>query len=167
MFDGYVFDGIYGWGSSSDDTVPCSYSDGSNASSPGRTYSALVARTHGVRAQLCDGHAAWTSFFDEVATAVVTTAHIACELDIPAPPDGSVLDPGRVNVVVEGRTGASMLSEVHDASGCAGGNLWYYDDPHAPTQVILCPAACDFAQSEIVTSSDGVRVLFGCQSILI
>ncbi len=167
MFDGYRFDGIFGWGSGSDDTVTCTYGDGSMAASSGRTYSALVARTGGVRARICDGHSAWASFFDDVATAVVTTAHITCELDLPMPPDGSTLDPTRVNVLVEGRSGSTTLHETTGASACGTSNAWYYDDPHAPAQVVLCPAACDFAQSELATATDGVRVLFGCQSIII
>lgn len=168
LFEGYTFDAIYGWGSETDPSVTCMFSDGSEPSSPGYTYTTLVARTGGVRAQICDGPAAWGPFFDAVATSVVRSSRIACDLALPPPPDGSVLDPRRVNVQVRGASGTTTLPYTGSESACdpaRGG--WYYDDATTPSRVILCPSSCDFARSETATTSGGLDVVFGCASILI
>src|SRR5262249_6492619 len=54
LFDGYAFDGIYGWGDAADPNVKCTYPDGTHPPSSGKTYSDLVSRTTGVRAHICD-----------------------------------------------------------------------------------------------------------------
>lgn len=168
LFEGYTFDAIYGWGSETDPSVRCAFSDGTMPSSPGYTYTTLVARTGGVRAQICDGAAAWGPFFDAVATSVVRNSRIACEVDLPPPPDGSLLDPRRVNVVIRGASGATTIPYSGSAGACdpaRGG--WHYDDASAPTRVILCPSTCDFAREETATTSGGLDVVFGCESVLI
>ncbi|MDQ3034829.1 MAG: hypothetical protein M3Y87_20635 [Myxococcota bacterium] len=168
LFEGYTFDAIYGWGSETDPSARCAFPDGTMPSSPGYTYTTLVARTGGVRAQICDGAAAWGPFFDAVATSVVRNSRIACEVALPPPPDGSVLDPRRVNVVIRGASGSTTIPYSVSADGCdpaRGG--WHYDDASAPTRVILCPSSCDFAREETATTSGGLDVVFGCASILI
>lgn len=169
LFAGYTFDAIYGWGSETDPTVRCTYPGGTMPPSPGYTYTTLVARTGGVRAQICDGAPAWTPFFDAVATGVIRASRIACELPLPPPPAGMLLDPRRVNVAVRGSSGSTTLPYVGSAAACdptRGG--WHYDNPTMPTSVVLCPASCDFARLETATASGGgIDVLFGCESVLI
>lgn len=168
LFEGYTFDAIYGWGSETDPSVTCRFGDGSSPSSPGYTYTTLVARTGGVRAQICDGPAAWGPFFDAVATGVVRSSRIACEVALPPPPDGMVLDARRVNVQIRGASGTTTLPYAGSAGACdptRGG--WHYDDASSPTRVILCPSSCDFAREETATTSGGLDVVFGCDSILI
>ncbi len=161
LFEGYTFNAIYGWGSASDPDVAC----GAGAS-PGQTYTALVARTGGVRAQVCDGPSAWGPFFDGVADTVERTSRIECEIALPPPPDGSVLSPTRVNVQMRGVSGVSRVPGVADLAACdpvRGG--WYYDDRAMPTRVFLCPATCDLAQTEVRGEGNGLDVLFGCDTI--
>ncbi|MFT3763942.1 MAG: hypothetical protein QM820_00215 [Minicystis sp.] len=85
LFDKYLFSGIYGWGSATDPSLVCHFPDQTLPASPGPTYSTLVQKTGGVRAQICAGAAAWQPFFDAVAQAVVQTAKLSCELAIPKP----------------------------------------------------------------------------------
>lgn len=168
LFEDYTFDAIYGWGSETDPEVRCTFPGGAMPSSPGETYTTLVARTGGVRAQICDGAAAWGPFFDAVATGVVRTSRIACEVDLPEPPDGSTLNPRRVNVIIRGLSGSTTIPYAGSAGACdptRGG--WHYDDAVSPTRVILCPSTCDFAREETADTEGGLDVVFGCDSILI
>jgi hypothetical protein len=168
LFAGYTFDAIYGWGSETDPDETCSYPSGDQPDSSGPTYTTLVARTGGVRAQICDGADAWGPFFDSVASAVVRNSRIACEVELPEPPDGSLLNPRRVNVVIRGESGSTTIPYTSSSDACdetRGG--WYYDDAVNPTRVILCPTSCDFAREETKDTSGAFDVVFGCQSILI
>ena len=163
---GYLFHGIYGWGSTADPSIRCTYSDGSKPPTSGSEYSALVARTGGARAQLCDGPAAWGPFFDAVATAVVANARLACETPMPVPEAG-VVDPERVNVVVTGGDGVARTVPRVAASGdCGAAEGWHYDAPLAPTKVVLCPASCESAQSSTASRPPKLEVLLGCASIV-
>ena len=166
LFDDYVFDALYGWGSDTNPGVKCTYSGGGSPPSSGATYTELVSRTSGVRAQICDGSSAWGPFFDAVAQAVSQTSKIRCELDIPPPSEGT-LDPGKVNVTVNGMNGSTTVLKVAGAAACDSAGGWYYDDDANPTQVILCPASCDAAQAEAdVAAGVSVDVHFGCATLV-
>lgn len=167
LFDGYLFSGIYGWGSEANPDVLCMYPGGDEPPSSGPTYTALVDRTGGVRAQICSGASAWAPFFDSVATAVTGTSRIECTLAFPPPPDGMALDVDRVNVTIRGESGETTLPRVDGAGACGAGDGWHYDDPVSPSEVTLCPASCDFAREQITDTSHGISVLFGCETILI
>lgn len=164
---GYSFSALYGWGSTLDPSIRCTFPDGSKPTASGSEYTALVQKTGGVRAQICDGSAAWGPFFDAVATAVVATARVACELPIPAADAGTV-DPSLVNVqVTDGSKAPATVPKVKDESQCAGADGWYYDAPASPTKVFLCPKSCEGAQSKGVgTKLPKVEVLFGCESVV-
>jgi hypothetical protein len=164
LFEGYKFDGIYGWGSDTDPSIACMYSNGTSPASSGGSYTALVSHTNGERARICDGASAWGPFFDQVATAVIAGAHVRCEVAIPPPPSGMLLDPARINVEVVGASGTTRIPKAADTASCGTARGWYYDNPTAPTQVILCPAACDFAQTELNGPMSGLYVQFGCQT---
>ena len=167
-FDGYTFDAMYGWGSETDIELPCRYMDGTSPPNSGTTYTELVRRTGGVRAQICDGPAEWGTFFGEIATGVVRSSRIACDVAIPPPPEGMTLNPGRVNVVIRVGGVSDYLGRVPDLAHCdpvRGG--WYYDDPSVPTQIRLCPTSCTDAQERVVGVDAGLDVQFGCDSILI
>jgi hypothetical protein len=167
LFESYLFSAIYGWGSETNPNVLCMYPGGDEPPSSGPTYTELVERTGGVRAQICDGADAWGPFFESVATAVTSTSRIECTLAFPPPPDGMALDVDRVNVTIRGESGDTTLPRVDGAGACGDGEGWHYDDPVSPSEVTLCPASCDFAREEITESAHGVSVLFGCETILI
>ncbi len=162
---GYVFHGLYGWGSKLDPSIRCTYPAGGKPPTSGAEYSALIAKTGGARAQICDGSAAWGPFFDAVATAVLANARVVCEIAIP-PPTSGTLDPDKVNVRVDdGKKPPYTVPRVADAVACAGGEGWYYDDPKAPTKVTLCPASCEAAQAQ-GSKPPKVEILFGCATII-
>lgn len=166
LFDGYIFDGLYGWGSDADPGIKCTYPNNTQPPSPGPTYTELVNKTGGVRAKICDGQAAWAPFFDAIAQAVFDTTKLSCTLDIPVPSTG-VLDPLKVNVAIGDGGPPTLLVHVETAADCGNDAAWYYDDPMAPTQVILCPAACDQANLLVGPGKTGhIDVQFGCQTIL-
>jgi len=164
LFDGYTFSALYGWGSETDPDTACTYPGGGSPPSSGPTYTALVARTGGVRAQICDGASAWGPFFDDVASAVERTSRVDCAIPIPEPPEGTFFQRDRINVFV-GEDGASTrVGKVSSAAACDDRGGWHYDDEADPTEVILCPATCERVQpSEGVTRT--VDVQFGCQTV--
>jgi hypothetical protein len=164
LFTGYSFTGIYGWGSETNPDVRCMFADGTSPSASGSVYTTLVNRRGGVRARLCDGAAAWAPFFDRIATAVERNSRIACDVAIPTPPDGSVLDPRLVNVVVRG-TAETLVGKVANAAACRATGGWYYDDEAHPTRVNLCPASCERANAELRAGSAAIEVQFGCITI--
>ena len=159
LFTGYTFSAIYGWGSDTDPGARCTYPDRTQPPSAGAAYTTLVGRTRGVRARICDGATAWAPFFDAVATAVLRASRIACDVAIPAPPAGQVLDPARINVAVTSDTGRAVLGNVRGAGACTTAGGWYYDNDARPTRVLLCPSSCERAQGA------GIQVEFGCQTI--
>ena len=166
LFEGYTFNAIYGWGSETNPDTRCEYPGGGMPPSPGLTYTALVERTGGVRAQLCAGAAAWEPFFEQIASTVERTSRIACALDIPEPPDDLMLDPQEVNVFVEAGDSNDTLYRVTGPEACDGRGGWHYDDARSPSQVVLCPASCDAAQEAVRTEGAGkVLVQFGCDSL--
>jgi hypothetical protein len=166
LFDKFVFSGIYGYGSSSDPSTPCSYPNGSMAAASGETYTDLITSTGGVKASICAGASAWGPFFDAIATAVQTTAKLSCDLPIPAPATGT-LDPTRLNVDIVSGNDTVTLGKVTGASACQSTGGWYYDDDANPNDVILCPASCDLAQMLLTGSgSAAIDVLFGCKTVV-
>ena len=166
LFDGYTFSALYGWGDAGNPTVRCRYPDGSMPPASGETYTTLVARTDGVRAQICDGASAWGPFFDEVATAVERATRIDCDIPIPDPPEGMVLDPGLVNVTVRTGSGEEDLRNVGTEADCGPSGGWAYDDPDDPSTVHLCPVTCEAVQAT-AGEERSVDVQFGCATRLI
>jgi hypothetical protein len=51
---------------------------------------------------------------------------------------------------------------VPTSADCTNAGGWYYDNPAAPTKVILCPATCMTVQAD---SNAKVDVQFGCDTI--
>ena len=158
LFAGYTFDAVY------------AYTDATGTCPPGHvgnTYTSLVARTHGIRRQICEGAAAFPPFFDAIAASVVSGSPISCTVDIPPPPDGQMLVVGLVNVLIRGTSGSHYVGNVASLAACdATHGGWYYDDVAHPTQILLCPTSCTDAQAQIVGPESGLDVQFGCQSML-
>jgi hypothetical protein len=166
LFDDYIFDGIYGWGSTSNPKTLCTYDDGTQPPKPGEVYTELVKRTGGVRAQICDDATAWSMFLDTVAQAVSGSAKLTCELAIPTPDPPAMLDPSAINVLINDDIGSTFLYKVADANSCSATGGWYYDNDAAPTKVLLCPASCDFARDRLVSHNAKIDVFFGCTTIV-
>jgi hypothetical protein len=88
---------------------------------------------------------------------------LACEFDIPPPPDGKDLEPGKVNFTYtpKGIGMPKTLLRAEDLADCGGKPGWYYDSNLKPTKVILCPASCSTVEADLNAK---VEVLFGCTS---
>ena len=71
--------------------------------------------------------------------------------------DGGTVDPGKVNVrFTDSVTGITTVFPQDAANG------WTYDDPSAPTAIILHGGAC----TDLMDDPDGdVQVVLGCTSI--
>ena len=87
---------------------------------------------------------------------------LACNYDIPAPKSGDI-DYRAVNVTFsEGGSRPETFFYVASADDCdlSAAHAWYYDDPNAPKQVVLCPQTCQLVSA----ASDGnMDVTFGCK----
>jgi len=167
LFDGYLFSGIYGWGSEDNAAVRCQYGDNTSAASSGATYTQLVTTTGGVRAQICEGADAWDPFFAALAQTIQQTSPLSCELTIPTPSEGA-FEPARLSVRIAGKDLDPTPGQVGGAEGCGAAGGWYYDDPTTPTTVLLCPVSCDAARDEVGVGKDGhIELLFGCKTIAV
>ena len=108
---------------------------------------------------ISDGVNAQKEFLD--ALRAIRKKSLACEYVVPdAKKDG--IDFHTVNVeFTEGRHAATTFFYVGDADGCRlkPDEGWYYDDPQAPSQVILCPATCDRV-AEVEAAR--IDIAYGC-----
>jgi hypothetical protein len=84
----------------------------------------------------------------------------ACEYSIQVDP--SEVDFEKVNVQYRfGGREPDLLEYVKTEEEC-GLNTWHYDNPDAPTRVVLCPEPCAAAQQH---EDPEITILFGCPSI--
>jgi len=82
---------------------------------------------------------------------------LACEYQIPPPPQGETFDESKVNVVfTPTNAGPETLSYNQD---CTGGTGWHYDDPKNPTKIELCATTCSDVQKD---KSGKIDIVFGC-----
>ena len=87
---------------------------------------------------------------------------LACTYGIPVPGNGAAVDPKLVNVEFTPDGGAlEVIPRVTDAD-CAGQGGWFYDDPNAPTEIVLCPASC----ATVTSGAGNLDVVLGCETIV-
>lgn len=89
---------------------------------------------------------------------------LSCEHEIPEPEKGEIdYDYVNVEFTTEGETETFLRVSEEGECQFAMDNGWYYDNPLAPTKIVLCDGACDKVQ----TSANGIfNVIFGCASII-
>jgi len=153
--EGFIFDSIVAWGDVPD--IGCS-----TGAAVGQSYLNLTTLTNGVKAKVCETD--WTPIFTALQNAVAEGTQLPCNFELPAPPEGESLNTDEVNVTYTPTGGSeTILPRVDSASDCGSALGWYYDAPISPTQIIVCPAACD-----LFTSSDGtVDLTFGCATVVL
>jgi hypothetical protein len=129
------------------------------AFAPGNQYYALADATGGEKISICTSD--WSMVFGPLQQAVVESAPLPCEYDIPAPPTGSSLDPSRVNIeVVTMSAEPRTLPRAADKAACGTEVAWYYDDAKAPTRINMCPSACD-----AISGGGSVQIKLGCETV--
>jgi hypothetical protein len=90
---------------------------------------------------------------------ITGSALLGCQYGIPSPPSGPP-DYTKVNVQITPPNGSpTTLTGVPDKAGCTGSGGWYYDNPSAPSQIILCDSSCSAISG---TAGTQVEVLLGC-----
>lgn len=128
----------------------------------GQVYLDLVQQTGGIVGDLCIQD--FGPVFQDMATGIVQSAQLSCEYDIPPPPQGETLDPKKVNVNYTPAGQATMpILFVEKAADCGSKGGWYYDNPAAPTKIIMCPTTCDVLKAD---STGKIEVLFGCETVI-
>jgi len=117
------------------------------------------ARSGGTKsAYLTDAGDVATTFVDALNN--ITDRALACEYQLPPPPDGMKLDTAKVQVLYTPATGAAEeVPSISSLSACAknpnGG--WYYDDANSPSKITVCPCTCARLQA------GRVDVRLGCK----
>jgi Mg-chelatase subunit ChlD len=90
---------------------------------------------------------------------------LSCNFVMPSQRDPSQpINPNLVNVnyTPGGGGPAGIVGGVNSAADCTSAGGWYYDNPAAPTQIILCPATCSTVQSD---PSPQIQIVIGCQKV--
>lgn len=84
---------------------------------------------------------------------------VACQYQVPQ--DGKS-DPTKVNVLFtpDGATDGELILGKGSLADCQGNKGWYYDNPSNPSQILLCPAACDMVKNV----KGKVEIVFGCKT---
>jgi hypothetical protein len=93
----------------------------------------------------------------------ITFVPVPCEFKIPDPPDGGTFDKGKVNfqfTSAGSSQGVGYVPAAADCSRVAAG--WYYEDPVAPTKILVCPQTCTAIQA---SSSTQIDIILGCASV--
>ena len=128
----------------------------------GKVYRQLIDETGGVFGNLCGQE--FQPIFTQLAMEVIGGAHLACEFEIPPPPDGETFDRDRVNIEFDdGEGGTLEIGRIDDPTECAAvADAWYYDDPNDPQAIIVCPQTCDKVQG---FPSAKISIKFGCETI--
>ena len=92
----------------------------------------------------------------EAAVRAIRSASVSCEFQIPSPPPGQMFDPSRANVTYA--SGGAEQKLDYDGA-CASDRAWRYDDPSAPSRMVLCDTTCTAVQADPGAT---LRVEFGC-----
>lgn len=160
----FVFHGIF---SSMSKEAACALS----SSNPCCTYAApggegvsyrdLSNATGGVAADLCAQD--FAPVFAQFAQSVIAHSELNCEWLIPQPPAGQVLDSNLINVEFSSAGNSTYFGYVTTPNDCGTrDNAWYYDNPSAPSRVLVCPNTCSRIRSAPTPS---IAVSFGCKTV--
>ena len=93
-------------------------------------------------------------------------AALGCTYSVPTDPNGGTVDYGSVNIVYQPGNGGPpvTLPYVMDKANCpAMGNGWYYDNPQAPTKILLCDSSCSGIELDATGS---VNITLGCTTVI-
>jgi hypothetical protein len=87
-------------------------------------------------------------------------AILDCDFPMPQPKPGVTVEPSLINVNLTPSSGTlSTLPQVSGEANCMANAGWYYDNPGAPTRIILCKSTCDSVTADPKAS---LEILLGC-----
>ena len=121
------------------------------------------ARAGGTKtAYLTDGGDVTNTFVQALNN--VTNRALACEYQLPPPPEGMKLDTAKVQVLYTPASGdPEEVPSISSLSACAnnpnGG--WYYDNPDSPSKISVCPCTCSRLQAGRVDVQLGCKPRLG------
>ena len=102
-----------------------------------------------------------TRQFIDAMNKIRASAAVSCEFVVPKEGSSGPIDFNKVNVTITPPGGAGQpLLKAANAGQChpqTGG--WYYDQPAAPTRVLLCPASCSTVKADTGMT---VQLEIGC-----
>lgn len=132
---------------------------GCGAAAPGATYYSVAQATGGLTASICETD--WTKIFVPLKEAVISSAPLPCDYDIPDAPPGQNFDQNLVNVGYTPTSGPSeLVPNVLDSDACGDKVAWHYNEN--VSKVILCPSACNH-----VSVGGTLDIAFGCETVQI
>ncbi|MDC0671668.1 hypothetical protein [Nannocystis radixulma] len=129
------------------------------AENNGTGYQTLSNMTGGLRFPLCDT-SKYDVVFQAIANGVVADAKIACDFEIPDPPEGKTLDEDSIEVqfTPSGQMNPLLLTKVAGLAQCDPMSFYVEND-----KVILCPDACGLAQDD---KDATLKVEFTCDPLM-
>jgi hypothetical protein len=134
---------------------------GCGAAAPGATYYELATMTHGLTSSICQSD--WNAIFKPLSAAVIASAPLPCNYQIPPSPAGQSLDPTKVNVRWSDLAMRETTFGKAANSGTCGNELgWYYDDAAQPKEVLLCPATC-----QRIAEGGTLNIAYGCATVVL
>ena len=91
-------------------------------------------------------------------------AVIPCDFQLPPPPPGETLNLSAVNVeFIDANQQSTLIYYVETPDRCdpaAGG--WFYDNPQAPTRILLCQSTCSAVEA---TMGGQIDIALGCGTV--
>jgi hypothetical protein len=109
------------------------------------------------------GNPSQTTAAFKAAVDRIRGAAVSCTMEIPPAPDGRTFDKEKVRVLHTTEGSDTPTALAYDQS-CATEGAWRYDDPASPTQIELCPGACDTIQADVQAT---LSVDFTCESVIV
>lgn len=113
------------------------------------------------RAQIVDTAGNVTQQFRDALNAIRAN-RLACEFQIPAPSGAQMPDYGLVNVQFDNAGTTAPLYYVGSPDRCDAEGGWYYDNPSAPTRILVCPSNCTTFQN---VTGGSVEIKLGCVTV--
>jgi hypothetical protein len=127
---------------------------GFSGKEPGEPMQRASILSGGLRFPLCE-YASIASLFATVATGVIETTPVACDLPLPAPDEGGMIDPDTLQVEYTDAGGvAHLFAQVPDPGACGPAAFWVDGDV-----IRLCPDACATVQQDDAAT---VAITYGC-----
>jgi len=128
----------------------------------GEVYLNLIKKTKGVYGDLCKQD--FTPVFNALSKEVIQNSGLACEWAIPEPMGDEVIDFNDVHVDFNDGMGELLsISQVADHEACKDAvDGWHFNDPNAPTKLMVCPQTCTKIQ---LAPKGSMSIKFGCNPL--